>query len=103
MNVATYVFLFLALISTLIPSPTVKPRHSICVKAFIGDRMFNQFLPFEEVPRQGDFIGVGDYSQRVQYVKWKSSSPLVFLEDEDTTEAEQRLIAAGFVEFKKQD
>jgi len=96
MNSLTAVLLILALLSMVVPFP----GHRICVKAFIGSRMFNKRVMFDEVPRKGDLISIGKYQQRVDFVMW-TRSPLVFLEQEQEDEAESKLIEAGFVELIK--
>jgi hypothetical protein len=75
--------------------------HSLCVKAYIGDRMFNKHVTFPEVPRKGDWVQVEGYTGCVQQITWsRYGGALVHLES-DQSQAEPEIIAAGFVELKR--
>lgn len=100
MNYLTAFFLCLAAVSLLLPSPQIGSGRRVCVKAFIGDTMFNKHTTMPEVPRAGDEVGFKNYVQRVACVRWtESGTALVFLEHEHGSEAEPKLIEAGFLKL----
>lgn len=106
MNILTALFLFLAAGSLMIPLPipTIGGK-SVCVKAYIGSRMFNKHISFSELPREGDAISTtASKALTVDHAQFGDrGSILLITKDCDGFISDEELKAAGFEELIRKD